>query len=340
MIAAAELAGRLEEVAEGTVAAGLPLAPFTSYRIGGPTKLWVEPGSVEAVGRVLEIVAGAGEPLLLLGFGSNLLVSDEGWPGVTVHIGGALSGWSFRGEEATVEAGTELLALIHEAAGRGLGGMERMAGIPGSVGGALRMNAGAFGQEIEGCTIEVSGFTREGSPFRLEQGEIGFGYRGATALQGKVITSARFRFHEGDAATLAERVEETLARRRASQPLEYPSCGSVFRKAWIARGEPGWELIEEVLAKGEPIGGKVFEDRAVVSVGWLNEVAGLKGLQVGAARISEKHGGFIVNLGGAEAGDVFRLIQIVERTMEERYGIILQREVKLVGRFEDDEQEE
>jgi len=299
------LASQLSTVADGEVATGKPLAPYTSYRIGGPTAIWAAPRSENGVRRILQVVRAAAVPLFVLGRGSNLLVSDHGWPGVTLYIGDNLSGIRFWELEAEVEAGTLLMDLIRAAVERGLGGMEQMAGIPGGVGGALRMNAGAFGREIESTTAEVAGFTRDGSPFRIARTGLSFGYRQAPQLEGVVITSARFRFQAEPPALLRARVEEILALRAAKQPLEHPSCGSVFKRP------PGYYA------------------------GALIEAAGMKGERVGGAEISRKHAGFILNVADASAADVHCLIRRVEQRVLERFGVRLEREVQLVGDFGD-----
>jgi UDP-N-acetylmuramate dehydrogenase len=159
-----ELTARLTDVADGQVQTGKSLASYTSYKIGGPTALWVAPSTVESVGRVLEFIGKSKAPLFVLGRGSNLLVSDAGWNGVTLYLGENLSGWTFDRSHVEVLAGTLLMDLIRAAVGKGLGGMELLAGIPGGVGGALRMNAGAFGQEIQQITTSVAGFRQDGAP--------------------------------------------------------------------------------------------------------------------------------------------------------------------------------
>ena len=300
-----DLAAHLASVAEGDVATGRRLAPYTSYRIGGPTAVWAAPRSVRGVQRVIEAAHAAGAPLFVLGRGSNLLVSDRGWPGVTLYIGENLSDRQFSGEQAEAGAGCLLTDLVHAAVERGLGGMELLAGIPGGVGGALRMNAGAFGREIESLTMEVSGFTDDGGPFRAAREEIAFGYRRAPELDRVVITSARFRFQPGDPKALRARAEEILVLRARKQPLEHPSCGSVFKRP------PGYYA------------------------GALIEEAGLKGERSGGAQVSAKHAGFILNVADATAADVYRLIRRIEERVFARFGVRLEREVLLVGDFSD-----
>ncbi|UCD81069.1 MAG: UDP-N-acetylmuramate dehydrogenase [Desulfobacterales bacterium] len=279
------------------------LAPYTSYKIGGPTALWVAPQTEAAVGRVLEIIYADEVPLFVLGRGSNVLISDRGWHGVTLYLGENLSGWEFQKYEADVLAGTRLMDMVRSAVGKGLAGMELLAGIPGGVGGALRMNAGAFGQEIESVTAAVSGFRRNGSPFQADRSRINFSYRKAPDLEDVIITAARLRFEKSDAAVLQARMEDILAMRIKKQPLKFPSCGSVFKRP---AGYYAGALIEE---------------------------AGLKGDRIGGAMVSRKHGGFILNVANATAADVYALIRLIEEKVFERFGVRLEREVKLIGEF-------
>ena len=301
----AQLALQLAEIADCEVKINEPLAPYTAYNIGGPAALWVAPATEEAVGWVLEIVHAAGVPLFILGRGSNLLISDKGWQGVTLYIGENLNGWTLDGTHAHVLAGTLLMDFIHMVVTNGLAGMELMAGIPGGVGGALRMNAGAFGQEIESATVSVKGFLFDGSPCEIARNEIDFAYRRVPFLEEKVITAGRFRFNTESVSVLKERMQDILALRAKKQPLEYPSCGSVFKRP------PGYYA------------------------GALIEEAGLKGEKIGGAVISEKHSGFILNVDNAAAADIYTLMRRVENRVLERFGVTLEREVKLIGEFQD-----
>jgi UDP-N-acetylmuramate dehydrogenase len=298
-----ELATQLADVVDGQIRTDSPLAPFTSYKIGGPTAVWVAPVTKAGVGRALEIIHENKTPLLILGRGSNLLVSDHGWDGVTLYLGENFSNWTFDHREAKVLAGTLLMDLIRAAVKKGLSGLELLAGIPGGVGGALRMNAGAFGQEIEQVTVSVSGFRRDGTPFSADRCKINFGYRRVPELEKVVITSALFHFEKEDAGTLKTRMEDILALRAGKQPLNYPSCGSVFKRP---AGYYAGALIEET---------------------------GLKGKRLGGARISRKHAGFILNVANAKAVDVYALIQLIEARVLDRFGVQLEREVKLIGEF-------
>ena len=277
------------------------IAAFTSYGIGGPGRQWAVPRTESAVGRLLKNIHAGNLPLFILGGGTNVLVSDRGWNGVVLHIADNLSGWEFKDNQVAVKAGTLLMDLVQASVDRGLSGLESMAGIPGTVGGALRMNAGAFGQEIGAVTATVAGYQFNGDPFTAAASDINFGYRSAAELQEVVITSATLRLDPGRTEPLKQRVQEILSRRAASQPLEYPSCGSVFKRP------PG--------------------DYA----GRLIEAAGLKGTRAGGAEVSSKHAGFIVNTDRATACDVYGLISRIQATVKERFGVQLETEVKLIG---------
>jgi len=298
-----ELAAQLADEVDGQIRPDKPLAPFTSYKIGGPTAVWVAPATQVGLARALEVIHEKKAPLFILGRGSNLLVSDHGWDGVTLYLGENFSNWTFDHRQAKVLAGSLLMDLIRAAVVKGLSGLELLAGIPGGVGGALRMNAGAFGQEIEQVTVSVSGFRRDGTPFSADRRQINFDYRRVPELDKAVITSALFQFTEENAEVLRARMEDILALRAGKQPLNYPSCGSVFKRP---AGYYAGALIEET---------------------------GLKGKRIGGAMISRKHAGFILNVDKAKAVDVYALIQLIEARVLDRFGVQLEREVKLIGEF-------
>ena len=287
--------GRQLEAIEGCdVSMNQNLSQYTSYGIGGSAALMVKPRGEPALMKALKLIHAAKVPLFVMGHGSNILVSDNGWPGVILHFGRNFSGWRFENETARVKSGTRLMDLIRAAIARGLSGMEQIAGIPGSVGGALRMNAGAFGQEIENVINIIYGYHLDGTPITYHRGDISFGYRSAPELDDIVICGGHFQFTPEGPARLLERMEEILALRAKSQPLEHPSCGSVFKGAK------------------------------------------LKGVRIGDAMVSPIHSGFIVNLGNASAQQVYRLIKLVEERVWERFGVRLEREVRLVGDFKKD----
>ena len=298
-----DLAAQLRGRVDGQFETDRSLGPVRSYHIGGSPAGWLAPVPNAGVGRALEVIHDHQVPLLILGRGSNLRVSDHGWEGAALYLGENFSGWRFDNRQAKVQAGTLLMDLIRAAVKKGLAGLELLAGIPGGVGGALRMNAGAFGQEIEQVTVSVSGFRRDGTPISADRRKINFDYRRVPELDRVVITSAIFQFTEENAETLKARMEDILALRAGKQPLNYPSCGSVFKRP---AGYYAGALIEET---------------------------GLKGKRIGGAMISRKHAGFILNVDNAKAVDVYALIQLIEARVLDRFGVQLEREVKLIGEF-------
>lgn len=302
----AALAAFLRQRTRAEILVDHPLAPHTTYGIGGPTALWAAPRREGDLPVILRAAREAGCPFFVLGRGSNVLVSDRGWPGLTLHVGEGLDRMRFSEAGVEVEAGCALHGLVLAAAARGLAGLEPLAGIPGGVGGAIRMNAGAFGREIAELLIALRGFTAAGDVFEAEGKRLSFGYRSSPDLEGVVIAAARLRLEAGSPAALQRRVDEILDLRARRQPLDHPSCGSVFKRP------PGYYA------------------------GALIEEAGFKGEREGGAQVSPKHAGFIVNLGGATAADVYRLIRRIETRVFERFGVRLEREVRLVGAFDDD----
>jgi UDP-N-acetylmuramate dehydrogenase len=297
------LAGELAQIPDCRLTFNQLLAPYTSYRIGGPTAILIAPETESALCRILKAVHRLHAPLFILGLGSNVLVSDHGWPGVTLWLGGNFSGWCYDGLSAIVKSGTRMMDFIGDAVNRGMAGLEQMAGIPGSIGGALRMNAGAFGQEIQDVTVSIDGFGQNGRRLHIPHEAIRFAYRSAPELETVVIATTRLRFSSDDPETLKKRLREILSLRKKKQPLEHPSCGSVFKRP---SGYFAGALIEE---------------------------AGLKGKRVGDALVSAKHAGFIVNLKHARASDVHDLIQQIEDRVWKRFGVRLEREVRLIGEF-------
>lgn len=280
------------------------LSKYTSYCIGGPTAYLVAPKNDYALVKALKLIHQTEYPVFILGQGSNVLVSDAGWPGITIYFGRNFSGWKFESDSATVKSGTRLIDLVQASVARGMAGMEQLAGIPGSVGGALKMNAGAFGQEIKNVTQSVHGYRLDGTSVVFNCMDISFGHRSAPELDSIVIAGGSFHFEPEEPARLMDRMEEILALRARKQPLNHPSCGSVFKRP------PGYYA------------------------GALIEGADLKGVRIGDAMVSQKHGGFIVNLGNATACHVYQLIRMVEKRVWDRFGVRLEREVRLIGDFE------
>ncbi len=294
---------RFDDEFEGTVKLDEPMSKHTTYRIGGPVRAFVEVGSIAALGTIMKACAEEGLPWFIAGKGSNLLVADEGWPGVVLSLAGEFRNWRFNEEESTVVvgAGTMLSRLVQEVFHNGYSGMEFAVGTPGSVGGALSQNAGTATDWIGQRVVSVTTFREEGGLHRYAASDLQWGYRASSFLPSEVIVECELRLEKALAGNINERMSALLKRRKERQPLNYPSCGSVF-----------------VNPEGR-------------SVGELIEEAGLKGKRIGDAQISEKHANFIVNVGNATAADVLALIELMKSEVRGRYGIELQQEVKLLG---------
>ena len=292
-----ELRGKFGE----RVRCAMPLAELTSFRIGGPADLFV---TVEAEAELMHAKAAAyraGLPCLCLGAGTNLLVSDRGVRGLVVRLGDGFGKIKIDGTKVVAGAAAAFGALVQSVVDQGLEGLEFGEGIPGTVGGGLVMNAGAFGGEIAKVVTLVHGVTEAGEAIALTRDEVKFAYRRTELPAHFVITRVDFELARGDRAQLMARVAELKARRASRQPRGVPNAGSIFKNP------PG------------KFAGKLLEG------------AGLKGTRLGGAAFSDQHANFIVNLGGAQAAEVRALIDMARAKVKEQSGVWLEPEVKLVG---------
>lgn len=281
-----------------------PMSLHTTFRIGGPADLFVTPGSIQAVADSIRICKETQTPCAVIGNGSNLLVSDTGYRGVIIQIGRNLNQVSVNGEEIRAQAGAMLSVIAKTALSESLTGFEFASGIPGTLGGAAVMNAGAYGGEMKDVLTEVTVLTREGEIRTVPAEKLEMGYRTSLAAKnGWIILEAVLKFQKGDAEAIRGRMEELKMQRVTKQPLDLPSAGSTFKRP------------EGYFA------GKLIMD------------AGLRGFTVGGAQISEKHCGFVVNKGGATAEDVRNLICAVQKKVQEDAGVKLEPEVKFLGEF-------
>jgi UDP-N-acetylmuramate dehydrogenase len=294
----------LRQTTEPRLHENFSLARLTSFRLGGPASLYLEAesdGDLQAAGRA---VRETGIPFLVIGKGSNVLVSDEGFKGLVLRLGRAFRWVARDGDRLTAGAAMPLPALAGVALSHSLSGLEFGVAIPASLGGCVRMNAGAHGHSLDEVVESAEVFVLgEGRKQRIAAREAGFGYRSSTLPDGGVVTAATVRLRAGDPTDIRTHMDEAREWRRSTQPLAEPNCGSVFKNP------PG--------------------DHAARLV----EAAGAKGLVVGGARVSEKHSNFVVATQGATAEDVYRLITMVQERVRERFGTELEPEVHLVGRF-------
>jgi UDP-N-acetylmuramate dehydrogenase len=283
-----------------------PLAPRTSVRVGGPADLLVRPADPDALAELLRAVRDLGVPLHVLGGGANTLVADAGIRGVVVRLPAGLAPEEARGEVLLLGAGQPTSRLWVRAHALGLVGMEFVAGIPGTLGGALAMNAGTGIGEMKDVVRRVELATCDGAGF-LDARELGFAYRTCRLPPGAVATRIEFALRPGDVVASERAMQEDRDRRRRTQPLDKPSFGSTFRNP---PGEYAGRLVEAV---------------------------GLKGQRVGGAMWSDVHANFVVNVGGATARDVLALVNLARARVRDRFGIVLETEVRLVGEFEEEE---
>ncbi len=281
---------------------GEPMQDHTSFRLGGPAAAMAIPNSIKQLQDILVFCRAHKLPIFIMGNGSNLLVRDGGIRAVVIKIAGAMSTVTLTEAGMEAEAGISLSALAHTAVEAGLGGLEFAAGIPGTLGGAVVMNAGAYGGEMKDVVDFVLALDYEGREHRFNANEMNFGYR-QSAIQGKelIVVKVGLRLPEQDPAVSRALISDYNARRRAKQPLHLPSAGSVFKRP---PGHYAGQLIEE---------------------------AGLKGKRIGGAQVSPMHAGFIVNVGNATASDVEALIRHVQETVAAKFGVRLETEVRIVG---------
>lgn len=289
-------------VGDDNVALDEPMSKHTSFRIGGPADLFVTPDDIDELRDVIAACRAAGVPHFVLGCGSDLLVADEGYRGVIVSCTKGLVNVAIDGETMACQAGVPLREASEMACELGLSGLEFACGIPGSVGGACFMNAGAYG----GCVADVLESVRclmpDGTQQSIPVEELALGYRASRVRdEGLVVLSATFRLHEGDQDDIRARMDDFTQRRRKKQPLELPSAGSTFKRP-----------------EGH-FAGKLISD------------AGLKGYAHGGASVSTKHAGFVVNNGGATAADVHAVIRHVQDEVERQFGVRLEPELRFLG---------
>jgi UDP-N-acetylmuramate dehydrogenase len=301
------LAGELKLIPGLKLKIAEPLARYTSMKIGGPADFFVDVETAAGLTQAVKTLRRCGSDFFLLGNGSNVLISDRGVRGAVIRLAGEFkrAEWHEENEIARVQVGAAFAVtqLAREAARKGYAGLEFAEGIPGTIGGALYMNAGAYGSEFEKIVDEIDGITGEGDSIRFARNQMTFTYRDAHLPTGMIVTRARLRLEVQDAAKVSARLRELVARRKASQPSGHPNSGSMFRNP------PG--------------------DFA----GRLIEAAGLKGKKMGQAQISERHGNFIVNLGGAKAEDVRRLMELARAEVRNQFGVDLEPEVRLMGEW-------
>lgn len=281
-----------------------PMSRHTTFRVGGTADFFIEIGSPKELLDVVNYLTETDWDYFILGNGSNLLVGDKGYDGVILHLGERFNRITVKKNTITAEAGAMLSAVAKTAAKNGLSGMEFAAGIPGTIGGAVVMNAGAYEGEMKQIITKVTVMTKEGEILDLDNETMEFGYR-TSIIKNRpfVVLSAEISLKRGDIASIQSQMDEFNKRRRSKQPLEYPSAGSTFKRP------------EGYYA------GKLIMD------------AGLRGYRIGGAQVSEKHCGFIINIGNATAADISELMDEVAEKVEEQFSVRLEPEIIRIGNF-------
>lgn len=290
---------------EERVFTGEAMSRHTTFKIGGPADYFLMPDKGTDVGRIVKICKESAIPYFILGNGSNLLVGDGGYRGAVIQIYKNMSAVTVEGTKITVQAGSLLSSVAAAAKNAALTGFEFAGGIPGTMGGAVVMNAGAYGGEMKDVLTEVTVMDEEGEIVTLPADKLELGYRTSIIkTAGYIVLEAKLQLKEGNPEVIRETMKDLTIRRTTKQPLEYPSAGSTFKRP------------EGYFA------GKLIMD------------SGLAGYQVGGAQVSEKHCGFVINAGGATARDVRTLMDNVRDIVYKKYGVTLEPEVKFLGDFE------
>ena len=279
-----------------------PMAGHTTFRIGGPADCFFQIENEEQLKGVQRYLNMVEVPYFVLGNGSNLLVNDSGYRGIVLQIGPKMSGIVVEGGRIIAKAGALLSRVAHVAADHGLTGLEFASGIPGTVGGGVMMNAGAYDGDMSQVVTQVRVISKDGETLELDRATMEFGYRTSTIRNNSfIVTEVTFELQEGDKDSIRAKMEELTERRREKQPLEYPSAGSTFKRP---EGHFAGKLIAE---------------------------AGMKGFQVGGARVSDKHCGFVINTGKATAQDVRDVINEIQERVRDKFRVYLEPEVVFLG---------
>lgn len=280
------------------------MAKHTTFRVGGEADFFVEIGSAEELSNIIKYLKQTDHQYFILGNGSNLLVGDKGYEGVILHLGERFSDVSVDGRSITAKAGALLSVVAKTAAKENLSGMEFASGIPGTIGGAVVMNAGAYDGEMKQIITEVTVMDENGEIMTLDNETMEFGYR-TSIIKNRpfIVLSAKMTLEEGDAETIRAKMDDFAERRRSKQPLEFPSAGSTFKRP---EGYFAGKLIME---------------------------AGLRGYRIGGAQVAEKHCGFVINMGNATAADISELMEEVTERVEKQFSVTLEPEVIRLGNF-------
>ena len=292
---------KLSDVTQGSLLKNEAMAKHTSYGIGGPAKAYVKPKDEVDLANILKFASKHKISTFFIGSGSNILVSDDGIDGIVITLGKSLKKLIIKGTSVYCQSGVMLGKFVKECISRSLSGVESLIGVPGTVGGAIIMNAGAFGSEISNYLKKVTVMTMSGQLKSYKVDDIHFSYRNSSFQNNEILISAEFELIQSDKKSVVEKKSIASGGRKKSQPLKYRSAGSIFKN---------------------PDEG---------AAGFYIDKAGLKGSKSGDAEISPIHANFFVNHGSAKASDIVELIRLARKTVKEKFGIMLELEIKTLG---------
>ena len=292
---------KLSDVTQGSLLKNEAMAKHTSYGIGGPAKAYVKPKDEVDLANILKFASKHKISTFFIGSGSNILVSDDGIDGIVITLGKSLKKLIIKGTSVYCQSGVMLGKFVKECLSRSLSGVESLIGVPGTVGGAIIMNAGAFGSEISNYLKKVTVMTMSGQLKSYKVDDIHFSYRNSSFQNNEILISAEFELIQSDKKSVVEKKSIASGGRKKSQPLKYRSAGSIFKN---------------------PDEG---------AAGFYIDKAGLKGSKSGDAEISPIHANFFVNHGSAKASDIVELIRLARKTVKEKFGIMLELEIKTLG---------
>ncbi|MCR4314097.1 MAG: UDP-N-acetylmuramate dehydrogenase [Candidatus Uhrbacteria bacterium] len=314
---------QIEEIVGSRFFENEPMSKHTNFRIGGPVKWFVEIRSLDELRRVLIVARENGLSTFVFGGGSNLLVADAGFDGIAIKM--AMRTYDIQGIRVRADAGVLSSGLARATANAGLAGLTWAISLPGTIGGGVRGNAGCFGGEMKDHLVAVE-VLRGGKVERLTKNQLAFGYRESTIKHSDdIVLSATFELEEGDARELKAELDDKLMKRKTSQPLDAGSAGCLFKNYEITSDEELQRLESKLDLPSE------MKSARRVSAGWLIDKLGLKGTQIGGAKVSEVHGNFVVNTGSATAEEVVQLIALIKTRARHEFEIQLMEEIQSVG---------
>lgn len=296
-----------QKILKENILANEPMKKYTTFRVGGPADIMVKPSTIEEIQFVVATCKENGVPYYVMGNGSNLLVDDLGFRGVIIQVYKNLGEVTISGNTVTAQAGALLSKIATKAAEEELTGFEFAHGIPGTLGGAVTMNAGAYGGEIKDVIVSAKVMNQDGKVYELSREELELGYRKSIVeKEGLIVLEATLSLQKGDKEAILAAMKDFNGRRRDKQPLDKPSAGSTFKRPMPKEGE------------AQLYAGKLIED------------SGLRGFRIGGAAVSDKHCGFVVNEGNATFKELTELIKYVQDTVKAKFGVYLETEVKII----------